>query len=616
MQVRVGNTVKFVNERFRWKLYVQPVQQASNNIASVTFRLHSSFTNPVITVKEPPFEVERVGWGTFDVDIVVQDTNGVQHSLVHSLSFDPSKANAHVETLAAPFVLPVADPAPPVAEAATQNDSASAAGGPSQKPLPTAQNASPTARAMQTRAAAASAAAASADSMVDVPDGLDELSVTELRAHLAARGLSTAGDKAALLQELRNAAEPKRLAESEKSMHGFLGVGKGWKAPVLVVECAEDARPGYNTMKAHEYVDDPVTLHAKVAQLALLLTQAKNCVAYTGAGISTASGIADYASKASASVAVGAPAARPKLKSSLDAEPTLGHRVLVALQRAGYLHHWVQQNHDGLPQKAGCPQHVLNEIHGSWFDPSNPVVPMTGTLRGDLIKTLVEWEQRADLTLAMGTSLCGMNADRLVTSVARRSPRRALGAVIVSLQQTQYDDISALRIFAKIDVVMSLLAAHMALRVDDPDTVYVPRLPAHSADGARVGVYRVPYDSRTGERTHDGSTSLWDLRDGAGIRLMIGPGENFTGTIMARSPSPRAAAAAQEAKRAPAGDRAGEPHALSRLSVRLPMIREGHPQHGSLAHIVNYAFGNWWIEAATKGECDRLPFVNTKRLRA
>ena len=27
---------------------------------------------------------------------------------------------------------------------------------------------------------------------------------------------------------------------------------------------------------------------------------------------------------------------------------------------------WVQQNHDGLPQKAGFPQQDMIEIHGSW----------------------------------------------------------------------------------------------------------------------------------------------------------------------------------------------------------------------------------------------------------
>jgi len=48
---------------------------------------------------------------------------------------------------------------------------------------------------------------------------------------------------------------------------------------------------------------------------------------------------------------------------------------MVALHRAGHLKHWVQQNHDSLPQKAGYPQHALNEIHGSLHDPSNPVRP-------------------------------------------------------------------------------------------------------------------------------------------------------------------------------------------------------------------------------------------------
>ena len=52
--------------------------------------------------------------------------------------------------------------------------------------------------------------------------------------------------------------------------------------------------------------------------------------------------------------------------------------------------HWVQQNHDGLPQKAGYPQQHLNEIHGAWFDPSNPVVPMSGTLREDLMTWLLD----------------------------------------------------------------------------------------------------------------------------------------------------------------------------------------------------------------------------------
>merc|ERR1719198_2302753 len=129
----------------------------------------------------------------------------------------------------------------------------------------------------------------------------------------------------------------------------------------------------------------------------------------------------------------------------MDAQPTLAHRALAMLHANGYVKHWVQQNHDGLPQKAGFPQKHLNEIHGAWYDPSNPVVPMSGTLREDLIKCMLHWEEKVDLCLALGTSMVGMNADRMAVAPAERARRGkpgALGTVIVSLQQTQYDSIS------------------------------------------------------------------------------------------------------------------------------------------------------------------------------
>eukprot|EP00913_Durusdinium_trenchii_P032626 g30540.t1 len=136
------------------------------------------------------------------------------------------------------------------------------------------------------------------------------------------------------------------------------------------------------------------------------------------------------------------------------AKPTIAHRALVGLYRQGHLKHWVQQNHDGLPQKAGFPQEALNEIHGAWFDPSNPVVPMSGTLREDLMSWLLdksgsfihwgppsqEWETRCDLCLALGTSMVGMNSDRMAIAAAQRAKAgQGLGTVIVALQQTQYD---------------------------------------------------------------------------------------------------------------------------------------------------------------------------------
>eukprot|EP00961_Rhodomonas_salina_P112301 1511445-Rhodomonas_salina.1 len=51
-------------------------------------------------------------------------------------------------------------------------------------------------------------------------------------------------------------------------------------------------------------------------------------------------------------------------QNRLSLEPTLGHHVCAALESKGLVHHWVQQNHDRLAQKAGFPQERLNEIHG------------------------------------------------------------------------------------------------------------------------------------------------------------------------------------------------------------------------------------------------------------
>ena len=34
-----------------------------------------------------------------------------------------------------------------------------------------------------------------------------------------------------------------------------------------------------------------------------------------------------------------------------------------------------------LAQKAGFPQELVTELHGSWYDPSNPVVCYDGNIR-------------------------------------------------------------------------------------------------------------------------------------------------------------------------------------------------------------------------------------------
>ena len=50
-----------------------------------------------------------------------------------------------------------------------------------------------------------------------------------------------------------------------------------------------------------------------------------------------------------------------KTNRPLDADPTYSHYVLANLEKNGLLHYYVQQNHDGLPQKAGFPQEKAGE---------------------------------------------------------------------------------------------------------------------------------------------------------------------------------------------------------------------------------------------------------------
>jgi len=370
------------------------------------------------------------------------------------------------------------------------------------------------------------------------------------------------------------------LPGTPSAAHGRLGQAS-WPLPKLARACADEARPGYQTMRAHEYLDEPEVLRGKVGLLADLIRRSRSCVAYTGAGISTASGIRDYASKAADSVAAGG----RRRVSPWEARPTFAHFALVALHREGKLKHWVQQNHDGLPQKAGFPQRDLNEIHGAWYDPSNPVVPMSGTLRTDLIERMLEWEERVDLCLALGTSMVGMNADRMAVAPAKRQEagaEGALGTVIVALQQTQYDHLAALRIFASIDQVFELLAEEMQLSVpvdapaESPVAGLAPIVLEHlpyGQDGRRDESASMTMDLRPGQRLRVVNQQSWDEKQYNCVCEVV---------------------------------RASEVHA-----------REGHvalrftPRQGDGEPVVRI-LGRWWLEAARVGAVEALPVVPCK----
>jgi NAD-dependent SIR2 family protein deacetylase len=327
---------------------------------------------------------------------------------------------------------------------------------------------------------------------------------------------------------------------------------------------------------AHEYLDTREVLQEKARMFAGLLRQARRAVIYAGAGLSTASGVGDYATRTGGKSVALASSVSTGFMSPYDATPNLGHRVIAALASAGFLWRVVQQNHDGLLQKAGVPQQLINEIHGSWFDPGNPVLKFDEYLREDLNEDLEVVESTADLVIVLGSSLAGMNADRIVSACARRALNEEvgiLGSVIVSIQRTPQDAASSLRIFATIDSMMELLAAELSLEVAPVQDSAVPEL--HNALANEVDVYSVPYDS-DGNLLEDGSQQFLDLREGAELTVTVGNDKGQRAIVVGKHP---------------------EGH--FKLNVK-----RSDTYGGVVA--VRY-FGKWWVRAALLGQLQHIP---------
>ena len=108
---------------------------------------------------------------------------------------------------------------------------------------------------------------------------------------------------------------------------------------------------------------------------------------------------------------------------------------------------------------------AINEIHGSWYDPSNPVVKYHGELHDDLEPWMIKESETADLVIVLGTSLGGLYADQVATDTAERSrwdgDAAALGSVMINLQQTDQDGKMSLRLFGTSDDMLKLLLVEL-----------------------------------------------------------------------------------------------------------------------------------------------------------
>ena len=223
-----------------------------------------------------------------------------------------------------------------------------------------------------------------------------------------------------------------------------------------------------------------------IARLSSILTVAQRLLIFTGAGISTASGIPDYRgpkgvwntrrpvfyqdfmSSHDARIEYWRQKAEDR-EAFRDALPNDVHAAVVALERAGRVELVVTQNVDGLHRIAGTSEEALVEIHGTnglvecqtcgrRTDPEEPFRSFTDSgepplcacggylkpatisfgqeLRADDLARACQAANRADAALALGSTLLVTPAADIPLEAARAGACYA----VINRGPTEHDD--------------------------------------------------------------------------------------------------------------------------------------------------------------------------------
>jgi len=236
-----------------------------------------------------------------------------------------------------------------------------------------------------------------------------------------------------------------------------------------------------------------------------LITAATAVVAFTGAGISTESGIPDYRGpggvwERQAPPTIGDFVENPETRRAywegrrtrypemVAAQPNAGHRALVTLERAGKLDAIITQNIDGLHQAAGSSPDRVIELHGSahrvrcldcgteW--PAEVIQTRLATIEGEprcevcggllraatilfgealpraALDRAIAVSQQCDLMLVIGSSLIVNPAARLPV-IAKRSGAHV---AIINRTTTPLDSLSDVHLIGEAGPILSDVA--------------------------------------------------------------------------------------------------------------------------------------------------------------
>jgi transcription initiation factor IIF auxiliary subunit len=86
----VAQSQKYEGDNWwKWSLWIEGSNEDLDQIASVTYTLHSTFPEPIRTVTDraSKFQLRCSGWGIFLIPVKVHLKNGKTITLAHQLQF-------------------------------------------------------------------------------------------------------------------------------------------------------------------------------------------------------------------------------------------------------------------------------------------------------------------------------------------------------------------------------------------------------------------------------------------------------------------------------------------------------------------------------------------------
>ena len=106
-------------------------------------------------------------------------------------------------------------------------------------------------------------------------------------------------------------------------------------------------------------------IEKRIETLAGWMFEAKHLVVFTGAGISTESGLPDFRGPDGVWTRRDKGLPPPKSRDWTSVDPNVGHMAIVELHKMGKLSFLISQNVDNLHLKSGIPFDMLAELHGN-----------------------------------------------------------------------------------------------------------------------------------------------------------------------------------------------------------------------------------------------------------